>query len=62
MDNLFYKVDLHVHTPASKCYVGDKSEDGYWKILESAAKNNIKVIAITDHNTLSGYESLMKLK
>lgn len=62
MGNKFYKVDLHVHTPASKCYVGDKSDESYWKILEYAVKNNIKVIAITDHNTISGYEHLMKLK
>lgn len=62
MENIFYKVDLHVHTPASKCYVGDKSDESYWKVLENAVKNNIKVIAITDHNTISGYEHLMKLK
>ena len=30
MDSKFYKVDLHVHTPASKCYTGDKTENGYW--------------------------------
>lgn len=62
MENKFYKVDLHVHTPASKCYVDDKSDESYWKILENAVKNNIKVVAITDHNTISGYEHLMKLK
>lgn len=62
MDNTFYKVDLHVHTPASKCYTGDKSDDGYWAILENAVKNNVRVIAITDHNTFAGYEYLMKLK
>ena len=62
MDNKFYKVDLHVHTPASKCYKGDKSEDGYWQILRSAVKNGVRVIAITDHNTIEGYEKLIELK
>jgi len=62
MDNKFYKVDLHVHTPASKCYNGDKSVDGYWQILKSAVESNVRVIAITDHNTLAGYEKLIELK
>ncbi|MCI7766660.1 MAG: PHP domain-containing protein [Oscillospiraceae bacterium] len=62
MDNEFYKVDLHVHTPASKCYKGDKSEEGYWEILRSAVKNGVRVIAITDHNTIMGYEKLIELK
>lgn len=62
LSETFFKVDLHVHTPASKCYTGDKSENGYWEILRSAVKNNIKLIAITDHNTLAGYEKLVKLR
>ena len=62
MENNFYKVDLHVHTPASKCFKGDKSDNGYWEILKSAVKNNVRVIAITDHNTLAGYETLINLR
>ena len=62
MDNKFFKVDLHVHTPASKCYKGDKSEEGYWKILQNAVKNGIRMIAITDHNTTEGYDKIIELK
>ena len=62
MSETFFKVDLHVHTPASSCYTGDKSENGYWEILRSAIKNNVKLIAITDHNTLAGYEKLVELR
>ena len=62
MDNKFYKVDLHVHTPASKCYKGVKDEEGYWQILKSAVENGVRMIAITDHNTIEGYETLMRLK
>ena len=62
LSETFFKVDLHVHTPASSCYTGDKSENGYWEILRSAIKNNVKLIAITDHNTLAGYEKLVELR
>ncbi|MCH5352287.1 MAG: hypothetical protein J1E06_02340 [Acutalibacter sp.] len=62
LDNRFYKVDLHVHTPASKCFEGDKSDNGYWEILRGAVKNEVRVIAITDHNTLKGYENLVNLR
>ncbi len=62
MNDVFYKVDLHVHTPASNCYKGEKSEEGYWQILQSAIDNDVRVIAITDHNTIEGYEKLMQLK
>lgn len=62
MENEFIKVDLHVHTPASACYKGDKSINGYWAILQNAVKNDVKVIAITDHNTLQGYETFIRLK
>ncbi|MCR4759375.1 MAG: hypothetical protein K5705_03790 [Oscillospiraceae bacterium] len=62
MDDKFCKVDLHVHTPASKCYVGDKTENGYWEILRSAVNNGVRLVAITDHNTIAGYEKLVELR
>lgn len=62
MENRFYKVDLHVHTPASKCFEGDKSDNGYWEILKCAVRNEVRAIAITDHNTLAGYETLINLR
>lgn len=62
MNNSFYKADLHVHTPASRCYKGELSDNSYWQILKSAVEKDIKVIAITDHNTFDGYDHFMKLK
>ena len=62
MSEKYYKVDLHVHTPASKCYIGDKTENGYWEILRCAVENGVRLIAITDHNTIAGYEKLIELR
>ena len=45
----FYKVDLHVHTPASYDFK-DKSVTPK-QIIEQALKNGIRGIAITDHHT-----------
>jgi len=45
----FRKLDLHVHTPASKCYI-DKSHMAQ-QIVQSANEKGFNGIAITDHNT-----------
>lgn len=60
--NNFYGTDLHVHTPASYCYKGPKEDAEYIEILRRYSLKNIKVIAITDHNTLIGYKKLMSIK
>jgi DNA repair ATPase RecN len=45
----YQKLDLHTHTPASKCYLHkDQTAD---QIIESALAQGLKAIAITDHNT-----------
>ena len=61
MEDKLYKVDLHIHTPASKCYQGAKTEDEYIQILKRAHENNLDIIAITDHNTIDGYTKLMEI-
>lgn len=58
----FYPVDLHVHTPASKDYKGQDSDDEYIRLLRSAHQQGLRVIAIGDHNTFKGYERFLKLK
>lgn len=58
-------VDLHVHTPYSKCYNlkgHEDIDDEYIDLLELYVKKEIKVIAITDHNSIGGYRHLMKIK
>jgi len=44
----FHKLDLHTHTPASKCYTSkDTPED----IIRTALEKGLDAIAVTDHNT-----------
>lgn len=57
-------VDLHVYTPASDCYKMGKykdKEEGYIKLLEKYIKKDIKLIAITDHNSIQRYKDLVEL-
>lgn len=61
MSNCF-KFDLHIHTPASSCYKGTKDDSEYIEILRTAQKQNLSLIAITDHNTIDGYLHLMEIK
>lgn len=60
----FIAVDLHVHTPASNCYKWeeDTEEEAYINLLRSYKKKDIKVIAITDHNSIEGYNKLIDMK
>ncbi|MCX6163539.1 MAG: hypothetical protein NTU73_01550, partial [Ignavibacteriae bacterium] len=62
MNTDFFKTDLHIHTPASKCYKGIKDDEEYFRILEAAVKKELKIIAFTDHNTIAGYKKLMQIK
>lgn len=57
------KVDLHIHTPASKDFVYKplSIEDAYINILDNAIENNIEIIAITDHNTFKGYRKIKEI-
>lgn len=34
-DSNFIAIDLHIHTPASKCYEGDKTDQEYINILRN---------------------------
>jgi len=59
----FVKVDLHIHTPASRiCSKGDKQDEEYLEILASAIKNGLRIISFTDHNTIAGYKKLQEIK
>ena len=64
VENLI-SVDLHVHTPASQCYNRKSTSDEeseYISLLKKYTEKNIKIIAITDHNTIQGYKFLMEIK
>ncbi len=53
----WYVMDLHLHTPAS----ADYQEEGvsYLDILRKAERQNLDIIALTDHNTVGGYHAMM---
>jgi hypothetical protein len=55
----FYKTDLHIHTPASKCWLDEKTPDSIERIFDQLAAQGIEVVAITDHNSV---ESIDKAK
>ena len=58
----FYKADLHIHTPKSDCFNGEDNKETYLKILEKVKKENINVLAITDHNSIKGYIKILNIK
>lgn len=54
----WYRVDLHLHTPASIDY---KDKDAnYIDILRRAEYRGIDIIAFTDHNSVGGYAAMLK--
>jgi len=62
MNEKYYKIDLHIHTPASKCYKGAKDDAEYIRLLKAISDKGIDIIAITDHNSLVGYEKLLDIE
>lgn len=53
---LFFKADLHIHSPVSKCY--NQSEISPRDIVDTAIKNDLSIIAITDHNSEGWFEKV----
>jgi hypothetical protein len=51
-------MDLHLHTPASKDY--QQPEASYLDILQQAERRGLDIIALTDHNTVRGYRTLIE--
>ena len=52
----WYRMDLHVHTPASADYLN--KDAGYIDILRRAEQRGIDILAFTDHNTVSGWAAM----
>lgn len=50
---IFRKADLHIHTPASKCYKQDEKHIGASEIVSEAISKGLQIIAITDHNDIA---------
>ncbi len=54
----WYKVDLHLHTPASNDY--EDPQVSYLEWLGVAADRGLEVIAVTDHNTVAGIAAIRR--
>ncbi len=61
---MFRKIDFHVHTPASSCYLDhiDTSRGPTYArdIIAAARAMGLEAIVITDHNTAQGIEAVRK--
>ncbi|MCC7206629.1 MAG: putative DNA binding domain-containing protein [Anaerolineae bacterium] len=53
----WYRMDLHLHTPASADY--QEPDATYLDVLKRAEMRGLDIIAFTDHNTVSGYSAMM---
>ena len=45
----WYKCDLHLHTPASKCFRDRSITPEQW--VQEAIRKGLDCVAVTDHNT-----------
>ena len=57
------KMDLHVHSPASKDYKWkfkkQEEKEEYIEFINRFLETDLDAIAITDHNTINGYEKIV---
>lgn len=63
---MLFRLDLHIHTPASSCYIDNvMPEAGLtttpYEIAERARSAGLDAIAITDHNTIKGIEPIRNI-
>lgn len=61
---MFRKIDFHIHTPASSCYLDhiDSSRGPTYArdIVAAAQAMGLEAMVITDHNTAEGLEAVRK--
>lgn len=63
---MFRKIDLHVHTPCSTCYLDHTMPEAGLHtspgdIVAAALANGLSAIAVTNHNTVDGIEEMVEL-
>ncbi len=54
----WYKIDLHLHTPASHDYEEPKATYRDW--MHRVMEQELDIVAITDHNTVAGIGAIQK--
>ena len=57
----FYKSDLHIHTPASKCWKDSRNKNMLRDIFEKIKSEGLEVVAITDHNSVGGVDEARRI-
>lgn len=61
----YKKIDLHIHTPSSNCYVRtdnkNTDEEEYKLLIERMIESDVDIFAITDHNNINGYENIINI-
>jgi len=65
-EKMYKKIDLHVHTPKSSCYVDylmpeANIETSLEEIVNAAIASGLDAIAITDHNSAEGIEGIREI-
>ena len=63
---MYKKIDLHVHTPVSSCYVDHMRPEANIKtsleeIVDAAIAAGLDAMAITDHNSADGIEGIREI-
>lgn len=59
-----FDIDFHVHTPESLCYNrrGKTYDESFIEFLTLCYKSNLKIVCITDHNTIRGYKRIIEIE
>lgn len=54
----WYKIDLHLHTPASRDY--EEPGVSYLQWMQTVVDRGLDIVAITDHNTVAGISAIRR--
>ena len=54
----WYKADLHLHTPASRDY--EEPHVSYLDWLRKVVEKGLEIVAVTDHNTITGVGAIRR--
>lgn len=56
--NRWYKCDLHIHTPVSKCFADSHVTAEHW--VQACIDKGLEVVAVTDHNSGNYIDQIME--
>lgn len=54
------KIDLHLHSPASKCFKDDITSDTAGRMVQKAINVGLRIIGVTDHHTVDFVPDIQK--